>query len=137
MNRLLKSIRGLFFFGTALLLSSCVGGVSEQLRLSETEIYFGAEGGTATVTSNIKCTLDNIKDNQGSVYTWEYNIMPSGRHRKTEWLEANGLTATDNDFHSITVSVSPSTEQREWTVRALAGDSGSREFKVYQNAGGH
>lgn len=137
MNRLFKSIRSLFFFGTTLLLISCIGPVSEQLKLSETEIYFGAEGGTATVTSNIKCTLENIKDNQGSVYTWEYNIMPSGRHRKTEWLEANGLSATDNDFHSITVSVSPSTEQREWTIKVFASNSGNCILKVYQNAGGH
>lgn len=120
-----------------MLLVSCVGRVTEYLKLSESEIYFGAEGGTATVTSNIKCTLENIKDNQGSVYTWEYNIMPSGRHRKTEWLEANGLTATDNDFHSITVSVSPSTEQGEWTIEALAGDNGICNLKVYQNAESH
>ncbi|MBQ0093453.1 MAG: hypothetical protein KBS36_02275 [Bacteroidales bacterium] len=122
---------------TTLLLVSCVGGVSEQLRLSETEIYFGAEGGTATVTSNIKCALENIKDNQGSVYTWEYYQTPSGRHKTTQELEANGLTAKETSYTQISIFVSPSTEQREWTIKVFAGDSGSREFKVYQNAGGH
>lgn len=130
-------MRKIFLCITALLLISCIGPVSEQLKLSESEIYFGAEGGTATVTSNIKCTLENIKDNQGTVYTWEYNIMPSGRHRKTEWLEANGLKATDNDFHSITVTVSESTAQREWTIEAFACDNGICNLKVYQNAESH
>ena len=130
MKRFLLSI-------TTLLLISCVGYVSEQLKLSETEIYFGAEGGTATVTSNIECTLENIKDNQGSVYTWEYYSTPSGRHKTTQELEANGLTAKETSYTQISIFVSPSTEQREWTIKVFAGNSGNCILKVYQNAGGH
>lgn len=137
MNRLLKSIRSLFFFGTALLLVSCVGGVSEQLRLSETELFFGSEGGSAVVTSNVKCSIEYIKDNQGTSYAWEYYSTPSGRHNTTQELEANGLTAKETSYTQISIFVSPSTEQREWTIKVFAGNSGYCILKVYQNAGGH
>lgn len=116
----------------AILFSSCVGGVTEFLKLSETQVNLGAEGGSFTVTSNINCYIDKITDNQGNVYTFEYYGTPSGTHRKTEWLDANGLSATYSD-REISVSVSPSTEPREWTIRAFAGNNGACDLKVCQS----
>ena len=130
MRRVLLSI-------TALLLVSCVGGVTEYLKLSASEIYFGAQGGTAIVTSNVECTIEYIKDNQGTSYAWEYYQTPSGLHKQTQQLEANGLTATETSNTEISIAVSPSAEQREWTIKVFAGNSGNCILKVYQNAGNH
>lgn len=55
----------LFLFSAALFLLTALScdkgpGRNARIKLSQTDVYFGAEGGTCTITSNLEVTFDKI-----------------------------------------------------------------------------
>lgn len=115
---------------SALLLTSCIGGGYVPVKLSDTALVFGPDGGEAVVSSNVYSEISDIKDSDGKEYSWEYIYVAGRRRRKTEWLDANGLSGNDSGGRQITIRVSPSDEPGEWTVNICAFNNGFAKIRV-------
>ena len=82
-------------------------GPNDMIKLSQNEIWFGAEGGTYTITSNFEVDFDAIYaiDENGNRNVVSYTKQENGKAIEFDWLK--GVVSTSGESCELTFTAPP------------------------------
>lgn len=123
-NRVYRVIIQMITIVTCLLtLLSCAKGPgpNDMIKLSQDEIWFGAKGGTYSITSNFEVLFDAIYtiDESGNRNVVSYKKQEDGKAIEFDWLK--GLVLTSGESCELTFTAAPN----EGTERKLSVSVGT------------